>query len=351
MRAKEFIIERKVPSVRDQIIDAVKKDGGDPSEYFVRFTTQDKLGFSDRQWFPKSFDVDHPDFDVEKINTRHDGGKRALWFYPLKLALEPTRSLFASTGPYVWLVRLKPNAWLQPVDPGDKKLQEPPKGKERVGMLRMGSVPAAIFFKHGYDLVGKYYDYAGSHKRHGQVKGPPAPPPKKSMWQKIKDKVFTEESEGLSYLDWLKQKKQQKKQALKVGYRGVSKAELDQILKTKHPLPSTDLMPFDNVIIELGITDDLGEEEYSNMSQEDIESWVQGVVPWYNGSLASVKGGVNYTTDELFAESYGNNDYIIKLNVKGPSAKFTDDYAFAKSYKNVDVVAYKKIGTNKWVPV
>ena len=161
----------------------------------------------------------------------------------------------------------------------------------------------------------------------------------------------TNESEGLSYFDWLKQKEQQKRQALQVGYRGVSKGELDQILKTKHPLPSTDLMPFDNVIIELGISDDLGDEEYSNMSQEDIEGWVQGVVPWYNGSLVSVKGGVNYTTDEHFAESYGNNDYIIKLNVKGPSAKFTDDYAFAKSYKNVDVVAYKKIGTDKWVKV
>lgn len=170
----------------------------------------------------------------------------------------------------------------------------------------------------------------------------------------MRAKEFTLESnvhESNDFLNWLKNQEKAIKQSLKTGYRGVSKKELELILKTKHPLPSTDLMPFDNVVIELGITDDLGREEYDNMSQEDIDQWVKDIVPWYDGSLSSVKNGVNYTTDESFAESYGQNGYIIKLNVRGPIGQFTDDYAFAKNYMDVDVVAYKKIGTDKWVEV
>jgi hypothetical protein len=54
MRALEFVIEARVPSVRDQIIADIKQHGGNVSEYFVRFTNQDKLGFSDRQTFKKT---------------------------------------------------------------------------------------------------------------------------------------------------------------------------------------------------------------------------------------------------------------------------------------------------------
>lgn len=191
MRAIEFIAERKVPPIKDQIIAAVKKDGGNLDDYFVRFTMNDKLGFNNRQWFPKTPDVDDPKFDVDYIG--HKGGRRALWFYPLKTYLEGGH-LYAKEQPYVWLVKLKPNAWLQTVKRGDNKLEKAPDGKERVGIVRMSDPPAAIFFKPAYELVGKYYDYAGRHKRHGLVKGPP-PPVKskpKSFLQKMKDKFFTE---------------------------------------------------------------------------------------------------------------------------------------------------------------
>ena len=191
MRAMEFLTERKVPSIKDQILAAVKKDGGNIDDYFVRFTMTDKLGFSNKQWFPKTLDVDDPNFSVDYIG--HKGGKRSLWFYPLKTYLEDTH-LYAKEQPYVWLVKKKPNAWLQTVDRGDNKLENPPPGKERVGIIRMSEPPAAIFFQPAYTLIGKYYDYAGRHKRHGLVKGPP-PPTKsqpKTFFQKIKDKIFTE---------------------------------------------------------------------------------------------------------------------------------------------------------------
>jgi hypothetical protein len=188
MRAKEFITEREFRQVKDQIIADVKKDGGNPDEYFVRFTLSDKLGFSKRQWFGRTYDVGDPEFGVDNIDFK--GTRRSLWFYPLSTYLN-SYHLWASTGPYVWLVKLKPDAWLQKVDRNDKEKLEAPQGKKRVGILRMSTPPAAIFFEPGYELIGKYYDYAGQHKRHGQVKGPP-PPVKKTLWQKIKDKVLTE---------------------------------------------------------------------------------------------------------------------------------------------------------------
>jgi hypothetical protein len=129
------------------------------------------------------------------------------------------------------------------------------------------------------------------------------------------------------------------------GYRGVGVAELKEILKTGHALPSTDLMPFDNEIIEYSI----GEESFEAMSDRDIEEWVRDTVPWYNGSLQSVKGGVNFTTDEFNAEGYG--DYLLGLKINGPYVDFSDIHSFAKNYKDVEVVAYKKHGTDDWIEV
>ena len=90
--------------------------------------------------------------------------------------------VYASEQPYAWLVRLKPDAWLQTVKSSNTKLEEPPEGKRRVGILRMSRPPAAIFFEPAFDVIGRYYDYAGQHKRHGEVKGPPPP----TLFQRIR---------------------------------------------------------------------------------------------------------------------------------------------------------------------
>jgi hypothetical protein len=179
MRATEFILEAKL-SVRDQIIADVKKRGGDPADYFVRFTNADKLGYSAKQIFSRTPDVDDPAFDVDYIGTSK--GKLALWFYPLKTVLNKVSKVYASENPYVWLVKLKPDAWLQTVKRGNNKVQPPPQGKKRVGILRMSDPPAAIFFEPAFDLVGRYYDHASQHKTHGDVKGPPPP----TLFQRIR---------------------------------------------------------------------------------------------------------------------------------------------------------------------
>jgi hypothetical protein len=183
MRADEFLTEAQVPSVREQIIADVRKHGGNTNEYFVRFTSADKLGFSARQLFGKTPDVDDPAFDVDYIGTAK--GRPALWFYPLKTALDTKNGAYASEQPYAWLVRLKPDAWLQTVKRSDKDVQPAPEGRERVGILRLSAPPAAIFFKPAFDVIGRYYNYAGQHQRHGEVKGRPAP----TLFQRIRGDV------------------------------------------------------------------------------------------------------------------------------------------------------------------
>lgn len=173
MRSIEFIVEAKVPPVRSQIIADIQKHGGDLSDYFIRFTNQDKLGFSDQQTFKKTPDVDDPNFDFDALGQ--NTGRRSLWFYPAEYYLKDKYGTYATDLPYVWLVRLKPNAWLQTVNANTHQLEPAPAGKQRVGIVRMTRPPAAIFFTYGFDVIGRYYDYAGQHQRHGEVKGAPAP--------------------------------------------------------------------------------------------------------------------------------------------------------------------------------
>lgn len=154
-------------SIKDQILADVRRNGA--GEYFVRTTAVDKLGFSARQLFGRSPDMDDPEFDVDYIGKGK--GRPALWFYPLKEYIKRS-DLYATESPYVWLVKLKPTAWLQSARRGATGVATPPAGKERVGIMRMSNPPAAIFFKPGFDVVGRYYDYGGQHQRHGEVKGP-----------------------------------------------------------------------------------------------------------------------------------------------------------------------------------
>jgi len=173
MRAQEFIVEARVPPVRDQIIADVRRHGGSVDDYFVRFTDTDKLGFSNKQTFKKTPDVDDPNFDFDALGQ--NTGRRSLWFYPAAYYLKEIHGAYATDKPYAWLVKLKPNAWLQTVKDGDRQAVAAPAGKQRVGIIRMTRPPAAIFFTYGFDVVGKYYNYAEQHRRHGKVRGRPGP--------------------------------------------------------------------------------------------------------------------------------------------------------------------------------
>ena len=166
---EEGIVEAK-ESIKDQLEKAYLQDGGDISQYFVRSSKVDKLGFSPKQIFARSPDLDHPKYDIDYIGN--SVGNPALWFYPLTYYLK-SPEVFTKGYPYIWLVKLKPDAWLQPVDKFTKTKQDAPQGKERVGIIRKALTPSAIFFKPAFDVVDKFYDYGGQHKRHGEVKGAP----------------------------------------------------------------------------------------------------------------------------------------------------------------------------------
>jgi len=149
MRARDLISERA--SVRDEIENVSVMLPGSPDEYFVRFTDQDKIGFSARQHFGRTPDVDDPDFDP--LGLPRPAGRPALWFYPLRTYLR-NRDLFASEKPYTWLVRLRPDAWLQRLGQDDRT---PPAGKTRVGMIRRDQgLPIAIFFRPAFDVVDRW---------------------------------------------------------------------------------------------------------------------------------------------------------------------------------------------------
>ncbi len=182
MRAFEILFEAK-ESVKSQILNDVAKYGGNSNQYFVRFTDIDKLGFSAKQTFGKTLDVDDPDFYPEYIGAGK--GRPALWFYPLQTYLKNS-DLYAGEYPYVWLIKLKDAAWLQKVTTRTKEIEQAPAGKERVGILRLVNPwPAAIFFKPAFDVVGKYTDYKKMHKPHGLVKGKPEP----SLFQRIRGDI------------------------------------------------------------------------------------------------------------------------------------------------------------------
>ena len=168
-KKNESVAEAK-ESIKDQIEKAVIVDGGNIDEYFVRSANVDKLGYSAKQTFGRSPDIGDDNFSVDYIGTNK--GKPALWFYPLSYYLKnATSEVYANNMPHVWLVRIKPNAWLQTVTSDNAVKQPAPEGKERVGILRKSAVPAAIFFKPAFDVVDKFYDYGSQHKQHGEVKG------------------------------------------------------------------------------------------------------------------------------------------------------------------------------------
>lgn len=128
---------------------------GDLDEYFIRFTDVDKIGFSAQQHFGRMRDTDDPEFDPDSLYDPK--GRPALWFYPLRYYLEKKKSgLFASENPYVWLVRIRPDAWLQPVK--NRASAGSPPGKRRVGVLKSDAgVPIAVFFEPAFDVIDRWH--------------------------------------------------------------------------------------------------------------------------------------------------------------------------------------------------
>ena len=151
MRAHEFLAERA--DVRTEIENLATVLPGDINDYFVRFTDQDKIGYSARQHFGRTPDIDDPRYDADALPSKT--GRPALWFYPLRTYLK-NPSLYASDKPYVWLVRLRPNAFLQSAT--DKSVEQRP-GWTRAGIMKQeGGLPMAVFFRPEFDVIDRWHD-------------------------------------------------------------------------------------------------------------------------------------------------------------------------------------------------
>lgn len=127
-------------------------------------------------------------------------------------------------------------------------------------------------------------------------------------------------------------------------FRGVSKDEFNVILKQKHLIPSSDLMPLDWDVVEYGLGDDASE-----MSEEEIEQWIKDTCRWYNGTVSSIKGGVNLTNDIETAEGYG--DFVLAVDCNCQIAEFSDSHLFAKDATKCVPVAYKEYGSYDWFKI
>ena len=120
------------------------------------------------------------------------------------------------------------------------------------------------------------------------------------------------------------------------GYRGVSLNEAIYSVCGRVP-PSSDLeqMPLDWEIVEYT----LGEEAHS-MSEEEIDDFVKSIVPWYDGTVKSVKGGLNLTTDLENAKGYaGEKGAVLAVNVEGDAVAFSDDYLYARKSDDAKVIS------------
>lgn len=119
------------------------------------------------------------------------------------------------------------------------------------------------------------------------------------------------------------------------GYRGVSLEEaIISCCERVPPTSNIEQMPLDWEIVEYTIGD-----EARDMSEKRVDDIVKSLVPWYDGSVESVKGGLNLTTDLENAKGYASEKgAVLGIQVLGQTAEFSDDYLYARRADDAKVV-------------
>jgi len=211
MQIQEIVVERRAQAgqnvrvpLRQQILQIIQKNGGTIDDYWVSSTTVDHLGFyggdshhpqPEKTRPGRAFDVPMGAFQDQRKYSSPEyatyGGaaywgdkptqqRYGLWFMPLKKVF---KQLEMGQYPYLrnflFLVRLRDTAWLQPVDNWQKLRAavvgiRPPSGKSKVGQYNPES-NIAVFFKPAYQIVGKWTraEIENSARR-AQIGGPEA---------------------------------------------------------------------------------------------------------------------------------------------------------------------------------
>jgi len=102
-----------------------------------------------------------------------------------------------------------------------------------------------------------------------------------------------------------------------------------------NPLPSNDPIPLNYQILEYAFGMPIGgatDEEYDEVAQENCD--------WYDGTLQSIKDGINTVNSFDFASE--GPDFVLGINYEGnledESAEFGDLYIFFKDYRKIELI-------------
>lgn len=126
-------------------------------------------------------------------------------------------------------------------------------------------------------------------------------------------------------------------------FRGVTDEELEKIKELGHLLPSLDLIPNDNEVLE-----QVFGEDYYSMSERQVTRALKGMIPWFTGNLKSLQGGVNLTKDFDNAKGYG--EFVVAVKIPSHEVADLDKvYAIAKDSSNVKVGAVYDVSARKWI--
>lgn len=127
-------------------------------------------------------------------------------------------------------------------------------------------------------------------------------------------------------------------------FRGVNEETAVSYAQGKYlPTSLNEQMPLDPVAVEM-----LVGEDYSEMSQEDIDAEIQNVCQWYDGSAESVKGGLNTTSDSDVAIDYSNGEYVLVLKLISDNyCNFGDNYVYVQSTKDVKLERIYDVSNEK----
>jgi len=190
MRAQEFITELRshaaqnprIP-VSQQVKNIMAKHGGTIADYWIHNSAVDHLGFyggdknaqSADGWSQPARPMKAPVVPGQAFSGQlkygaaergyqapKDAEKRyGLWFSPLGPNLaHMDGGILPFANKFTFLIKLKPDAWLQPIDLLNKARAnlvgiKPPAGKHRVGQYNANS-KIAVLFEPAFDIVGKW---------------------------------------------------------------------------------------------------------------------------------------------------------------------------------------------------
>lgn len=106
------------------------------------------------------------------------------------------------------------------------------------------------------------------------------------------------------------------------------------------PTPETNLYPLDWDVIKHS------NDEARHWSEKQVEKWVKSVCGWYDGSIASIQGGLNVLGDFENAKGYG--EFVLGIEVRGGICDFGSDYSFVKNANDCKVIFVYDVAENEF---